>query len=415
MSNSTNYNCPFCDSSIVTFEEPCPICSFPLFILEKLEDSEVQAIIKWEKQQWEPPEEVNDLDKKLMPSSLNNFVPQTQIEFSSQQQPEFNREFIEEIVNKILATKVFPRLNSWEQPVQEIQNRFQQLENEKLGQEQIKEELIVPLQQDIKNIVQDLNSKDSDLENNINRLATEIRDEIDKQIANFTRNQKELTSTITDTKTELVQKIESDKQETQVQIKQLENKIADQNQNIAILVTQNQLEELRSEITTQKEKITAIEGYPQLIYRILNPDPKLKSSSVGKPYKTVIPSLEEYNFSRKYNQNPQTFADVAIKVNTSEDSINYSRAGGNQQVVLATGQRGNYWIIQEGRYQYLVPKVNLKINQFNYNTATILFECRGYEQSELKEFELLVPANVISGSTPEEWILQSTGVLEFKI
>ena len=196
-------------------------------------------------------------------------------------------------------------------------------------------------------------------------------------------------------------------------VQNLNSKISDLANKMGRLETDTR-KELTTEIITQQKKISTIEGYPQLISRIFNPDSKLKSSSTGKSYKTVIPSLEEYNLARKYNQNPKTFADVAIKVNTTEDSINYSRAGSNQQVVLVTGERNNYWIIQEGSYQYLVPKANLKINHFNYQTATILFECRGYEQSESKEFELLQPAKVISGSTPEEWILQSTGVLEFK-
>ena len=71
-----------------------------------------------------------------------------------------------------------------------------------------------------------------------------------------------------------------------------------------------------------------------------------------------------------------------------------------------------YCILQEGGVDYMVPKNNIKINEFSLNTVANLFECQGY-RSGSSGFQLIKPARVSAISRGETWQLVELGVLQF--
>ncbi|PSB04291.1 hypothetical protein C7B64_04790 [Merismopedia glauca CCAP 1448/3] len=84
---------------------------------------------------------------------------------------------------------------------------------------------------------------------------------------------------------------------------------------------------------------------------------------------------------------------------------------GNQLAILENKRGGSYWIIKEDSIDYMLPKQNLKINEYNYSTVEVLFECRNYD-ANYSDYKLVKPARVqmVSGGT---WQLQERGIIEF--
>jgi hypothetical protein len=112
-----------------------------------------------------------------------------------------------------------------------------------------------------------------------------------------------------------------------------------------------------------------------------------------------------------YNHNPRSLSGKAIEVGETEESINKRRLSGDRLVVLENKRGGSYWIIKEDSIDYMLPKQNLKINEFNYSTVEVLFECRNY-YTNYSEYKLVKPGRVQMVSAGS-WQLQERGVLEF--
>jgi hypothetical protein len=112
-----------------------------------------------------------------------------------------------------------------------------------------------------------------------------------------------------------------------------------------------------------------------------------------------------------YNHNPRSLSGKAIEVGETEESINNRRLSGNQLAILENKRGGSYWIIKEDSIDYMLPKQNLKINEYNYSTVEVLFECRNYYPN-YSEYKLVKPAivQIVSGGV---WQFQERGVLEF--
>ncbi|WP_219884524.1 hypothetical protein [Merismopedia glauca] len=112
-----------------------------------------------------------------------------------------------------------------------------------------------------------------------------------------------------------------------------------------------------------------------------------------------------------YNHNPRSLSGKAIEVGETEESINNRRLSGNQLAILENKRGGSYWIIKEDSIDYMLPKQNLKINEYNYSTVEVLFECRNYD-ANYSDYKLVKPARVqmVSGGT---WQLQERGIIEF--
>ena len=113
-----------------------------------------------------------------------------------------------------------------------------------------------------------------------------------------------------------------------------------------------------------------------------------------------------------YQQNPRLLLKNAIEVSEADESIDQRRMGGGQGVILQKARRGNYWILNEGGTDYMVPKDNIKINEYNLETVRNLFECQGY-RSGYSGFQLIKAAIVSSVSRGEVWQLVEPGVLKF--
>ena len=112
-----------------------------------------------------------------------------------------------------------------------------------------------------------------------------------------------------------------------------------------------------------------------------------------------------------YNINPRSFSEQAITVSESNLTAQQRRLGKNIQSILESDSRGNYWIITEGNDEYLVPKANMKINEHNYLTISIFFNCLGYNSNSSNEFTLVKPAKVYRRG--EQWELIEVGELRF--
>jgi hypothetical protein len=112
-----------------------------------------------------------------------------------------------------------------------------------------------------------------------------------------------------------------------------------------------------------------------------------------------------------YNHSPRSLSGKAIEVGETEESINNRRLSGNQLVVFENKRGGSYWIIKEDSIDYMLPKQNLKINEYNYSTVEVLFECRNY-YANYSDYKLvnLATVQMVSGGT---WQLQERGILEF--
>ncbi|MFB2770956.1 hypothetical protein ACE1AT_16940 [Pelatocladus sp. BLCC-F211] len=115
-----------------------------------------------------------------------------------------------------------------------------------------------------------------------------------------------------------------------------------------------------------------------------------------------------------YNQNSKSLNKDATEVSETTDSINQRRLGGHQSVTLekVSKGKGNYWILPEQGFLCLLPKGNLKINEYNYETVAALFDCHNYQSGYSNDFQLITPATVISVGQ-DQWELQERGELQF--
>jgi uncharacterized protein YukE len=111
-----------------------------------------------------------------------------------------------------------------------------------------------------------------------------------------------------------------------------------------------------------------------------------------------------------YNNNPDSLPRV-IEVNITKESLENQRLGSNQYAILEHNSGGNYWILKENNYDYLVPKKNVRLNQFNLITLEALFECQNYQASS-KQFNLIKPAKLTS-IYGDKWQLEEMGILQF--
>jgi hypothetical protein len=115
-----------------------------------------------------------------------------------------------------------------------------------------------------------------------------------------------------------------------------------------------------------------------------------------------------------YNQNRNSLSKHSTEVSETEESINQRRLGIYQTAILekVSKGKGSYWIINKQGIDYLVPKGNIKINEYNYKTVESLFNCQGYQPGVSGNFILVKPAQVTSISQ-QTWEIVDYGVLKF--
>lgn len=146
------------------------------------------------------------------------------------------------------------------------------------------------------------------------------------------------------------------------------------------------------------------------VNQVINPQ-KPQQPQVRNIYNSQI-SNHETQIVVVYNTQPRSLSANAITVAESDDTIEQRRIGRTIAPILEEKQLGNYWIIQEGNYEYLLPKGNIKINEYNYETISNCFECLGYNPSYSTSFTLLKPATV--SSIGQNWQLIEPGKLQFQ-
>ena len=122
-----------------------------------------------------------------------------------------------------------------------------------------------------------------------------------------------------------------------------------------------------------------------------------------------LPNLE---FMLIYKEDPRSLSENAIEVSEADRSMVQPRISSTQAVIIQKVRRGNYWILNEADIDYMVPRHNIKINEYNSKTVENLFECQGY-QSEYSGFQLIKPAKVSAISKGETWQLVERGILQF--
>jgi hypothetical protein len=182
----------------------------------------------------------------------------------------------------------------------------------------------------------------------------------------------------------------------------------------------SELEENKLQVAKNKEPSV---NYYKNTYQSLNLEPPFnpfdqnvnlsQSDNITQPSENSA-YLELVN---TYNINPKLLEQAAIKVSEPTDSINKRHSDSTQKIVLEKVNNSNYWVIHDGVGIdcWLLPKINLRIDQFRYETTKALFECRGYNP-KYSTFKLVKPAKVIPLSNDEQtWQLESPGILEFML
>lgn len=107
-----------------------------------------------------------------------------------------------------------------------------------------------------------------------------------------------------------------------------------------------------------------------------------------------------------YNNSPKTLSAQAIEV---------SQRGDYQQLILekVRKDRGSFWVLTSENEFYLVPKPDIKLNAFNYELLTSLFDCKGYKQEKSQRIKLLKPGKLSLKVQGETWELKEKGELQF--
>ena len=125
-------------------------------------------------------------------------------------------------------------------------------------------------------------------------------------------------------------------------------------------------------------------------------------------------SSPEANLVNTYNDNPNVLRRQVIKVSQTEKSIKYRRQGYNEPIVFTRKNNENYWIINDNQNPiYMVPKINLKLNKYNFENIQNVFYLDGYQPNlpSAQRFKLHKPAIVtILG---KDWELRERGRLQF--
>jgi hypothetical protein len=127
-------------------------------------------------------------------------------------------------------------------------------------------------------------------------------------------------------------------------------------------------------------------------------------------------AFSEYPFLDLYKQSPETFKSRYSPTVVSESEENFQkRWGGNQnEIILGSDRRGNYWLFSEGSKTYLIPNPKLNVIDANMRTVGSIFDCINYSPN-YRSFSIVKPAIVSLhvSATEQQWKLETKGSLEF--
>jgi hypothetical protein len=152
------------------------------------------------------------------------------------------------------------------------------------------------------------------------------------------------------------------------------------------------------------DAVSSDRNLPPVPQEIQTPKPESSSEAIE-----IHLSLLEAQLVAQYNKKSNSLLNQAMQVSQTEDSLTQT----NKSAFFETTRRGNYLIITIENLTYLVPKPNIKFNQYNYQTLKNIFQCYGYETVNNSEFLLLKPAVVTSLAIGQKWHLAKPGILQF--
>ncbi|NES19559.1 MAG: hypothetical protein F6K41_11680 [Symploca sp. SIO3E6] len=144
------------------------------------------------------------------------------------------------------------------------------------------------------------------------------------------------------------------------------------------------------------------------------PEVPYQQPPIQKPTKNLPANLSAAQLVvRDYNTNPASLQPKATIVSETGESIEQRRLGRNLAPILEKNRGGNYWILNSGNSSYLVPDIDITINEYNYGTLKSLFECSISEPEDFSNWQLIKPAEVVPIASGKQWQLSKLGIIQF--
>jgi hypothetical protein len=119
--------------------------------------------------------------------------------------------------------------------------------------------------------------------------------------------------------------------------------------------------------------------------------------------------VSEYN--RKVNEVPLAWREQFMSVTLDPGAFLRLRDGNDSNIVFNRDRKGNYLILPQGGYCYLVPNKQRKITAQIYTTTKAIYDCTGYSEG-YREFYLVKPA-LVAEESADCWRLSRKGTLQF--
>lgn len=158
-----------------------------------------------------------------------------------------------------------------------------------------------------------------------------------------------------------------------------------------------------------EDKDNLIEKLSQKVLERKNSKLKIQQSTQEFEQNDELP-FTEAEIAEIYNNDASLLLSSPIRVSVKQESI---ASNENKSILLASIGNGNYCILHNKDITYwLLPKPNLKIDRYRYETVKLLFDCIDYDL-EQDTFKLAKPAQVSLLPNEREWKLDERGALKF--
>jgi len=121
---------------------------------------------------------------------------------------------------------------------------------------------------------------------------------------------------------------------------------------------------------------------------------------------------QECELVKNYQDSNWDLQTDLIKVSEPQESQTSRWGGSKEAISFKNNRQGNYWIVNIEDCLYMVPRKQMKINEYSQDTLMSAFDCRNYQRGKSQGFVLIKPAKVTDTST-NEWKLIERGILQF--
>jgi hypothetical protein len=171
-----------------------------------------------------------------------------------------------------------------------------------------------------------------------------------------------------------------------------------------------------SRITTQRSgtsqsTINHSNTSHDLVHRISPHDTELVPQDYNTGINCSVNTFSDTELVKSYNSDRNSLAQKGTKVAIGKNSYYQDRSGADKAAVLNEKNKGDFFVLRDGNFEYLFPGEKLNVNQHNLSSVEKLFICHGYESSNHKKIQLIKAAKVTYKDT--EWILREQGELNF--